>query len=93
MKRSGVEYLNVRSDIVASVGAEAAWVYAYLCYVSKYLPKDEAGYFALDLAHIAEASQVTKRRFVYSRNKLITYGFIKHIPGANQNCKPRYKLL
>lgn len=93
MKKSGMEYLNVRSDIVASVGAEAAWVYAYLCYVSKYLPKDDSGYFALDLAHIAEASQVNKRRFVYARNKLTMNGFIDHIPGANQNCKPRYKLL
>ena len=94
-----VEYLNVRADIVEEVGAEAAWVYAYLCYASKYLPKDEYGYFCLDLAHVVDLAHVTdsvrvsRRKFMHCRDKLADRGLIAHTHGANQNCKPRYKLL
>ena len=88
-----VEYLNVRADIVDEVGAEAAWVYAYLCYVSKRLPKDEFGYFYLDLAHVTDSVRVSRRKFMHCRDKLVDCGLIAHTHGANQNCKPRYKLL
>lgn len=88
-----VEYLNVRADIVEEVGAEAAWVYAYLCYASKYLPKDEYGYFCLDLAHVVDVIHVNRRKFIHCRDKLAAQGYIVHVHGSNQNCKPRYKLL
>ncbi len=88
-----VEYLNVRVDVVEKVGVDAAWVYAYLRYVVKTTSKDSNGFFSLDSARATTVLGINRRQFVYARDKLVKFGLVEHISGANQNSKPRYKLL
>lgn len=93
MKNTNVEYLNVRVDVISKVGAYTAIVYAYLCYVAKTKIKDDKGYFTLDSMYATKALGMSRRQFLYCRDKLASLGLIEHSCGANQNCKPRYKLL
>ena len=93
MSNKGIEYLNVNLDMYRRVGAEAAIVYAYFRYVVKTTIKDDKGYFLLDSARATNALGMNRRQFIHYRDKLVKHGLIDHISGANQNCKPRYKLL
>lgn len=93
VKNTNIEYLKVSLEIVRRIGSEAAIVYAYLCYVAKTKAKDDKGYFTLDSAYATKALEMNRLQFIRQRDKLANAGYIDHISGANQNCKPRYKLL
>lgn len=87
-----VEYLKVDVKVCKELGFGAAILLAYLCYVSKTLPKDSCGYFALDSSFSATVG-IDRDKMRYYRDKLATKGIISYIPGRNHNAKPRYKLL
>lgn len=88
-----IDYLKVSFEARMKVGGDAAFLLAYLNYVSRRTPRDERGYFSLDSTFAIRGVGIPKRSFIRYREALVQAGYISYIPGDNQNIKPRYKVL
>lgn len=86
-------YLKVSFEVKRRLGGDAAFTLAYLDFISKKLKRDDQGYFCLDASFAARGLAINGKKFRRDRDKLVEAGYIEYIPGANQNVKPRYKLL
>lgn len=86
-------FLKINPLLVRELGADAAVLYGFLCYVARGTPKNRGGFFTVETAYISKNLGWGKAKVISVREKIVKSRLIFFKQGVNQNVKNKYKIL